>query len=371
MITSKINRAVLFCLLLAGAATAQGLKAPTVHGGDVNMPIKRISPTAAEGADSPQWVTRLNLEPNNPKIAAVASASQARKVAEKELRKIRYQFLAQNKHAPKREEGLARLQDFNRPELYPLLIDLFKDDQMDVKQFLIDRFAESKSNAGDSSLAWVGIYDENPQVRAAAVTKLRSRIAKERSAVESTRLVLYEGFRTRKDDTMVASAKLASSLNLVEVMPWLIASQAAQQPTATAAATGTGSGNGALAWIMVGEQTAFVSDLTPVVGPNAVAFDPQLSVINTGTILRVLDAVVVEYHVELHRELVDWSTREYGQDTSGFGYNYEAWKTWYDKDFLPHLAAKRAEQERLAKEAASTKPDAADQSQPPAVIPGN
>jgi len=35
---------------------------------------------------------------------------------------------------------------------------------------------------------------------------------------------------------------------------------------------------------------AFVSDLQPVVGNSAVAFDPTVSVITDGTFLRVIDA---------------------------------------------------------------------------------
>jgi len=143
---------------------------------------------------------------------------------------------------------------------------------------------------------------------------------------------------------MTASAQLASNLNLIELMPWLISTQATGQPTrqGVAAGAGPGSGSGALAWILVGQQTAFVSDLTPVVGPNAVAFDPQLSTLTTGTLLRIVDAVVISYRVDIHNILVDWSTREFGQDTGGLGYDFPKWQKWYEKDFTPHMAAKEA-----------------------------
>jgi hypothetical protein len=342
MVTLRTHTSILFAILAlnTACANAQGMSAPRVVSPDV------VYVPAGEGAEDPQWVKRLKLDPADPKVAAVAEAAKERRTAEKELRKIRYQYLAQNKHQPKREEGLARLRDYDTAALYPLLIDLFKDDQADVKHYLIASFARAENQAGDAALAWMGVYEKSPMIRLAAADQLRARIAEDSQATQAVRMVLYEGFRTRKNSVMVASAKLASTLNLVELMPWLIASQAVQQPSTSSVATGSGSGEGALAWILVGEQTAFVSDLTPVVGPNAVAFDPQLSVVTTGSIIRILDAYVIEYHVELHQELVDWSSREYGQNTGGLGYDYDAWKKWYDQDFVPHLAAVAAERQK-------------------------
>jgi hypothetical protein len=347
---------------VASIASGQGMKAPTVHGADVQVQA------AGEGADSPQWMARLGLSADSPSATKLKSQAQERREAEKALRKLRFQYLGQKKHLPTREEGLARLRDFDTPSLYPLLIDLFKDDQADVNLFLLDRFAQSRTPEGDASMAWVGVNSKHAEIRAAAVSHLRERLAKEPSSSFPVRMVLYEGFKSRRNESMVASAKLASALNLVEVLPYLIASQATQRPTSTTASAGTGGGDGALAWIMVGEQTAFVSDLTPVVGPNAVAFDPQLSVINTGTLLRVLDAVVIEYRVELHRELVDWTSREFGQDTSGMGYDYKAWRTWYDTEFMPHIAARAARAAAAAK--ALPDPNGNNTASPAANTPG-
>ena len=70
--------------------------------------------------------------------------------------------------------------------------------------------------------------------------------------------------------------------------------------------------DGALADILVATQQAFVQDLQPVVGDSAVGFDPELGVVTSGTILRVMGAYVVTYRTEVHNSLVGLSSRAWG-----------------------------------------------------------
>jgi hypothetical protein len=70
-------------------------------------------------------------------------------------------------------------------------------------------------------------------------------------------------------------------------------------------------------------------------------------------LLRVIDAVVVTYHIDINRELIDLSSRLYGQSTKGLGWDLPAWREWYGKEFRPYWAKKMEEKrqeeaERLA-----------------------
>lgn len=352
-----LTLAAAFGLSLPALCFAQGQAAPgvTVSG----------DPEPVSGDDAPEWMQRLAVSPDSPRAKAHAEQVKARKQAEKELRKIRMKHFGRIKAQSLRQEGLVKLHDYAKPELFPLLIDLFKDDGADVRLAVLDMFAQAKSVQGDTALAWVAVLDQHAEYRSAASERLATRLTKDGSAPDQIKYVIYEGMRSGKNESMVSAAKLAAGLNLIDVMPWLINAQVVGQPTQQVVGGGAnGSGQGALAWIMVGQQTAFVSDLVPVVGPNAVAFDPQLSVVNTGVILRVLDAAVVTYHVDIHNALVDWSSREFGSSTNGLGYNIPAWREWYAKEFVPQQARKAAEQaerDRLEQE----------KSKSPAIQPGS
>lgn len=337
------------CCGLAGpwcTTTARAQGAPAVTVTDVDA-------TSTSGDDAPEWMKRLAVQPDSPRAKAHAEQVKARKQVEKDLRKLRMKHFGRIKSQATRQEGLVKLADYARPELFPLLIELFKDEGADVRLSVLDMFKDSQSVAGDTSLAWVAVLDEHEEYRSAAAERLAVRLKKDASTPEQVKYVIYEGMRSGKAESMLAGANLAANLNLIDVMPWLINAQVTAQPTQQVIGGGpNGSGQGALAWIMVGQQTAFVSDLIPVVGPNAVAFDPQLSVINTGVILRVLDAAVVSYHVDIHNALIDWSSREMGSSTRGLGYNIPAWRAWYKDEFLPHMARKA--QEERAREAAQS-----------------
>src|SRR6185295_1043739 len=258
------------------------------------------------------------------------------------LKKIRAHYFRVARPESVRQEGLAKLRDFNEPAIYPSLIEIFSTEAIDVRLAVLDLFRDQKTEEGDASLAWVGVFDKDRVIRGAAADRLLERVQDERKEkkdglCDGTKLVMYQGLTRGNEVEKASAAKMASTLGIVEAIPWMIATQIQGQP---AGGGGTGERNGALAWILVGTQTSYVSDLTPVVGPNAVAFDPQLSVVNEGSIMRVLDAAVVTYHIDINNALIDLSSREWGQPTRQLGWNIPAWRQWYGNEFVPYLKAK-------------------------------
>lgn len=142
--------------------------------------------------------------------------------------------------------------------------------------------------------------------------------------------VVADGLARRHDPHVANAAGLAAGLKMADAIPAMIASQVVGR--------NSGSEGGALAYILIGQQQAFVSDLQPVVGDSAVAFDPELSVVTEGVVLRVLDAVVVTYRVEVNDALIRLTSDLWGQDTSYLGWDQSKWQRWYAKEFLPEYA---------------------------------
>lgn len=307
---------------------------------------------AQDQAEAPEWVKRLAIDPDSQAARQYASHQKSRATAEKQLRKIRFQHFGQMKNQQVRQAGLVKLREYADPAIFPSLVRVFEREAADVKAALIDQFSEAACPEGDAAIAWIGVFDADPEVRAMASKHLERRIAAVGSTPATVKLVVFEGLRSSDQGAVAAAARFASGMKILEAIPWLIAGQVSGGPQITGTGFG-GSRDGALAWIMVGTQTAFVSDLQPVVGEAAVAFDPQLSVVNEGVILRVIDAAVVTYNVDIHNALVDLTTDAWGQSTKQLGWNVPAWKRWYRESFLPHLAAL---QNQLASAGASAPP---------------
>jgi hypothetical protein len=294
------------------------------------------------GAGVPEWVKKLAIDPQSPAAQRYAQHQKVRVANEKELRKLRVKHFGPIRKEEIRQEGLLKLREYTDPALFPSLIEIFGREQLDVRLATLDIFEESRSHEGDTALTWVGIFDEKPEVRAAAISRLRKRIKTEGETPDGVRQVCFEGIRSGKIPAMASSANLAVELQMLEAIPWLINAQVSA-PQQQGSGVGSGEREGAMAWILVGTQIAFVSDVTPVVGPGAVAFDPQLSVVTEGVILRVFDAVVISYNVDIHNALQQLGSAAMdGQNLAHLGWNTPAWKEWYSKEFLPYQAKKAA-----------------------------
>lgn len=144
--------------------------------------------------------------------------------------------------------------------------------------------------------------------------------------------VLDIALQSESDARASAAAEIANQFEIVGLIPRLIVAQFSGNPSGGGRESDR---RGDLAFIAIGRQVAFVSDLTPVVSDSAVGFDPTISVANEGTVMAIRDASVTIYRTEIHRSLVGLSSRAWGKPTDGLGYDYEAWKRWYFDEFLP------------------------------------
>ena len=118
------------------------------------------------------------------------------------------------------------------------------------------------------------------------------------------------------------------------------------------------------AWIAIGTQTSYIQNLVPVVGDGAGAFRPVPGIINQGFVMRVTEAVAVIYRTEVHRVLVDMTTRATGRDTSANGWSLERWREWYNSEYLPLARVERQaelDRERAAGYAEAERRRAADE----------
>lgn len=334
----------LSCVTIASGQTSVG---PAMVTGD--------GQTELRGDEVPAWVKKLSIDPESEQAKKYAAQQKSRRAVEKELRKLRFEHFGQMRNQAIRQEGVVKLRTYTDPAIFPAMVEIFGREKPDVKIALMDQFEVAECPEGDGSIAWYAVHDKDVTVKEAALDRLSRRIPKDPQALQVTKLVIFEGLSSGNEDTIASAAKISELLKIADALPWLIATQVSGAGASTGGAVER---DGALAYIVVGQQTAFVSDLTPVVSDNAVAFDPQLSVLTTGTILRVVDAAVYTYRVDVHNSLLGLSEGLWGQPTRQLGWNTPKWNEWYRTQFKPYwdqkqreLAAAKKAAERANKEA--------------------
>lgn len=344
--------------MLAARASAQPANTHTAPG--------VVSPAGESPADDP-FIQVLSKDPNDPIVQAFARQQKIRHEKERELRVIRAKFFRDTRNTETRQIGIGKLREYTDPAIFPSLLEVFRHEDPDVRGAILDHLMDQATDEADTTLAWISVFDDDAWMREQAARRLLQRLVPDTGAKAppaagpaapagatqptqaprgpndddaqapqvspSVQTVIAHALRSRNNPVATAAANLSLRLNLVAAIPALI--QAQVLPT-----TGTGGGDGgadddsALAYILVGQQQAFVSDLTPVVSDSAVGFDPTLSVVTEGVVVRILDAVVITYRVEIHNALVQLSTRATGQSTAHLGYNQRAWAEWYRSEYL-------------------------------------
>lgn len=286
--------------------------------------------------------------PDDPRVQEFARRQKKRVEIEKELKKLRAEYFGSMRNTEIRQAGIHKLRQYTDPVTYQSLYKIFEKEKMDVRGAVADLLVDQRNDEADTVLTWGAVFDKDKEFRVAASERLNRRIAENNGkATARIQSVIAEGLKTGNNDELASAAKLAQTLNLVEAIPMLISAQLGGQGS-TVGGGGGGGADTSLAWILVGSQTAFVSDLTPVVGDSAVAFDPTVSVITEGTYLRVIDAVVVTYRVDVHNALIGLSTHAWGQPTGQFGWDNPKWRAWYENDFKPYWAARQEEEKKKA-----------------------
>jgi hypothetical protein len=329
---------------------------PTLAAGQVT-----VQPNPA-GTPAPAWAEQQVPNPDDPRVQEYAKRQKRRVEIERDLKKLRAEYFRNIRNKDIRQAGiskLTRMEACKDPALYPSLLDIFQGEGADVEGAILDLLAEQKSGEGDTTLAWVGVFGKSKEFRAAATERLKRRIREARAAgaaagtTDQIKSVVAMGLRRgNRDHELSAAANLADALDLVEAIPMLISAQIGT-PQTQVAGSGGGGGEHSLGWILVGTQTAFVSDLTPVVGDSAVAFDPEVSVITEGTYVRVFDAVVVTYRTEVNSALIRLTSRAWGQPTDKLGWDNNKWREWYTGTFLPFQETKAKAEKAKAERAAA------------------
>ncbi len=290
--------------------------------------------------------------PDSPQGKALAEAGKRRRDLERELYKLRATYFRNIRNVEMRQAGIARLREYTDPAGFPSLLKIFRREKEDVRGTILDMLAEQQTGQADATLAWAAVFDEDEWYRAAAADRVVRR-TQEAGGEPSlyVKSVVASGLKSGLNREINAAAQLAQVLNLVEAIPMLINAQV--QGATAQVGSGGGGGESALAYILVGTQRAFIADLEPVVADSAVAFDPTIGVVTEGVVLRVLDAVVITYRVEVHNSLVGLSSNAWGQPTGRFGWDIPAWHNWYANEFKPYWAEREA-QRRADERAAAT-----------------
>lgn len=271
---------------------------------------------------------------DGPTAAELAFRADVREYA-KQIRAIRAKYFRHIRVADIRNQGIELLREFTDPAAFRPMIEQLDREADDVRLAVLDHFS-GQGDFGQAALAWVSIYDDNLAIRNEAVNRMVT--------PPSPRVlqVLDGALRSPVHQYANAGGALAGSLNALETIPLLIMAQAAPQRPA--------GDQGDLAWIAIQTQRAYTAGLIPIAGDSSGAFQPIIGTISEGTVLRVVDAVVIVYRTNIHQSLVAMTSADWGQSTADYGYNIDRWWNWYNTEYVPHKN-EQAMLQRLADQA--------------------
>lgn len=294
--------------------------------------------SAAAGACPAQSITVQETTPIDlgpvvapePDPTLLALNARSREIKQ-ELRKLNHEYFRATNVVERRQIGILRLREYTEPAAFEPMLEVFGSADKEIQRAVIDHLDLLGTDEARSAIAWAAVFGGDENLRAIATDLLLTRFIEDGEVSRATKTVIASGLEQSAELPLTQAANLANMLQLYEAIPMLISAQVGVSNTGD-------SGGGALGQIWFGTQQAFVSDLTPVVADSAVAFDPTVSVVTDGVILRVMDVSVVSYRTMVHRSLTSLSSRAWGQSTEHLGYNQDAWRTWYNEELLPHLA---------------------------------
>lgn len=247
-----------------------------------------------------------------------------------DIRVLRAKWLDARHPEPVRRIGLARLAEYTNPWSWRLLLEELGRGDAVVRDALAAHFA-SQGSAGQQALAWMALTSDREDWRSAALDRIT------RPVDTGVMVILAGALRGRHDPLIFQAAHLTNVLGIVELVPLLIAAQSASDPAPPR------SRRGDIAWIAFETQVAYVAEMIPVTGSGSGAFRPVKGILHVGTVLRVMDAVMVSYRVPVHESLVALTSYETGESTAAMEYDARLWARWYEEQWLPMLAAREAE----------------------------
>lgn len=245
---------------------------------------------------------------------------------ERELKKIRFEHFGDKGDQELRKAGIEQIREYRDPIALQPLVDVLLNEKDDVRDALLDHLAEL-GEPGQAALAYAGVVAKSEGTRAAAA----QRITRDEAGSVSPLVhrVIDAALDSQRETVIAGGAMTAAALNVFDVIPKLIMLQQATPPPRP---------KGDLAWIAIGRQQAFVSDLTPVVSESAVAFDPTVSTLNTGALLVIHDAVVTSYRTQVNVALTGLATTLTGPVPSRFGFDLAAWQEWEATEYRRAMA---------------------------------
>lgn len=294
----------------------------------VSQPVTVLRRIPTTGA-----VPRMFDQSKCEDVGVLASRAEARGYL-KQLQLLRKRHFEGRVRPAVREEGLKQLREFTDPAAFRPMLTAFRES---TPETLLDVYTLLASHGpeGQAALAWEAINTKDKSIRNEITARL------DRPASEAVLRELDRGLRSNTHAVVNAAGYVAGALGAIQAIPLLIFAQAAQDFAGQ---------QGDLAWIVIGTQNSYVANVVPVVGDNSGAFQPVIGMFVEGTLLRVMDAVVVTYRVDVHNALVSMTSNLAGSSTEFLGYDMPKWYAWYNDTLLP-LLEEREKMARMMEEA--------------------
>ena len=281
-------------------------------------PVGLLTPIAANGG-----LPAIHSKMYDITAEQIAARAKVRGYA-KQIAKIRHEHFGNVKVPAIRQQGIEQLKQFVDPAAFRALIEELAREADDVRLAMLDHFA-MQGEEGQAALGWVAIYDKDRAIQNEALKRMVA------PANEPVKFLLNKALRTEDHSVMCAAATVAGALNVTSTIPLLIFGQAA----VGGGEGGDGEQQSDLAWIAIQTQQAYVQSLVPVVGDSSAAFQPIIGIVSSGVVMRVVDAVVIEYRTPVHDALVAMTSHDWGQSTAHLSYNVQAWWDWYNNEYVP------------------------------------
>lgn len=295
------------------------------------------SPTQPAPPTQPTPKHRTNVRP------ARVSDAVLELTAQEAIRRIRREHFGAVRSAERRAEGIKKLSEFRSLDAMQVMYEELRRENVDVINGMFDHFA-TRGADGLAAFTWIAIHDGSEKLRAAARARI-PRVERPLDRPPSTPKAIANVITSAlfSSDTVAANraGSLAGGIGAIDLIPSLINAQSAESERTDQ--------QGDLGWIAIQTQKSYVANLIPVVGDNSGAFQPVIGVIGEGSLLRVMDAVVITYRTEVHYALVDMTSAEWGRSTQQFAYDRRAWADWYNHEYRPLLEERDAEYARIAR----------------------
>ena len=91
-------------------------------------------------------------DPNDPAEKARLERNRNLAQVEKELKQIRAKYFRATRNTEIRQVGISKLRAYDDPAVFPLLIELFKDEDEEARRAVLDHLGSLESDAADATI---------------------------------------------------------------------------------------------------------------------------------------------------------------------------------------------------------------------------